>query len=93
MLEGLYVAPPSLERIVCEDATRSSAIASPLSPFSPALAKVQLNILLYVTPSTTIGISKDYIGPDDHILIIDDFMANGKAVHGLINIIPFCEIF
>ena len=37
--------------------------------------------------TTTIGVSKDYIGPEDHILIIDDFMANGKAVHGLINII------
>ena len=37
--------------------------------------------------TTTIGVSKDYLGPDDHILIIDDFMANGKAVHGLINII------
>ncbi len=37
--------------------------------------------------TTTIGISKDYINEDDHILIIDDFMANGKAVHGLINII------
>lgn len=37
--------------------------------------------------TTTIGISKDYISSDDHILIIDDFMANGKAVHGLINII------
>lgn len=37
--------------------------------------------------TTTIGISKEYISPDDHILIIDDFMANGKAVHGLINII------
>lgn len=37
--------------------------------------------------TTTIGISKDYISSDDRILIIDDFMANGKAVHGLINII------
>lgn len=37
--------------------------------------------------TTTIGISKDYISKDDNILIIDDFMANGKAVHGLINII------
>ncbi len=37
--------------------------------------------------TTTIGISKDYLNEDDHILIIDDFMANGKAVHGLINII------
>ena len=37
--------------------------------------------------TTTIGISKDYLNENDHILIIDDFMANGKAVHGLINII------
>ena len=37
--------------------------------------------------TTTIGVSKDYLDKDDHILIIDDFMANGKAVHGLINII------
>lgn len=36
---------------------------------------------------TVIGVSKDYINENDNILIIDDFMANGKAVHGLINII------
>ena len=34
-------------------------------------------------------VSKKYIGPDDHVLIIDDFMANGKAVKGLIEI---CEM-
>ena len=32
-------------------------------------------------------VSKKYIGPEDHILIIDDFLANGQAVLGLINII------
>ena len=37
--------------------------------------------------TTTIGISKDYLSSDDHVLIIDDFMANGKAVHGLLNIV------
>lgn len=37
--------------------------------------------------TTTIGVSKDYISADDHVLIIDDFMANGKAVHGLLNIL------
>lgn len=37
--------------------------------------------------TTTIGISKDYLSKDDRVLIIDDFMANGKAVHGLINIL------
>ena len=31
--------------------------------------------------------SKKYIGPEDHILIIDDFLANGCAVQGLINLI------
>ncbi len=37
--------------------------------------------------TTTIGISKDYLSKDDHVLIVDDFMANGKAVHGLLNIL------
>ena len=37
--------------------------------------------------TTTIGISKDYLSNGDHVLIIDDFMANGKAVHGLLNIV------
>lgn len=37
--------------------------------------------------TTTIAISKDYLCENDHVLIIDDFMANGKAAHGLINII------
>ena len=37
--------------------------------------------------TTTIGISKEYLTQDDHVLIIDDFMANGKAVHGLLNIL------
>lgn len=36
--------------------------------------------------NTQIGISKRYIGVDDHVLIIDDFLANGAAVKGLIGI-------
>lgn len=31
-------------------------------------------------------VSKKYIGPDDHVLIIDDFLANGCALDGLIDI-------
>ncbi|NPD31163.1 xanthine phosphoribosyltransferase [Eggerthellaceae bacterium zg-1084] len=31
-------------------------------------------------------VSKRYIGPDDHVLIIDDFLANGCAMEGLIAI-------
>ena len=34
-------------------------------------------------------VSKKYLGPEDHVLIIDDFMANGCAVSGLIEI---CEM-
>ena len=32
-------------------------------------------------------VSRKYLGPEDHILIIDDFLANGCAVSGLIDII------
>lgn len=32
-------------------------------------------------------VSKKFLGPDDHILIIDDFLANGCALMGLIDII------
>lgn len=32
-------------------------------------------------------VSSKFISPDDHILIIDDFLANGCAVRGLISII------
>ncbi|MCR5151318.1 MAG: xanthine phosphoribosyltransferase [Clostridiales bacterium] len=36
--------------------------------------------------TTKIGISKRYLTKDDKILIIDDFLANGGAVKGLIGI-------
>ena len=32
-------------------------------------------------------ISKKFVGPEDHVLIIDDFLANGCALHGLISIV------
>lgn len=32
-------------------------------------------------------VSKKYLSPEDHILVIDDFLANGCAVNGLIDII------
>lgn len=31
-------------------------------------------------------VSKKYLGPGDHVLIIDDFLANGKALEGLLEI-------
>lgn len=33
-----------------------------------------------------ISVSKDFLSPDDKILIIDDFLANGEAVKGLLDI-------
>lgn len=36
-------------------------------------------------------VSKKFLGPDDHVLIIDDFMANGYAMQGLISIVESAE--
>ncbi len=35
----------------------------------------------------TIIVSQKFLGPDDHILIIDDFLANGCALQGLIQLV------
>lgn len=32
-------------------------------------------------------VSKKYLSPDDHVLIIDDFLANGAALNGLIDLV------
>ena len=32
-------------------------------------------------------VSKKFLGPDDHVLIIDDFLANGCALQGLMEIV------
>lgn len=37
--------------------------------------------------SYTVFVSKKYLSSDDTILIIDDFLANGEAVHGLMDLI------
>ena len=37
--------------------------------------------------STTSIVSREFLGPDDKVLLIDDFMANGKAMEGLIQIV------
>jgi xanthine phosphoribosyltransferase len=37
--------------------------------------------------NTQIGVSRNYIGPNDRVLVIDDFLANGEAVNALIGII------
>ena len=35
----------------------------------------------------TIVVSKEFIRPEDRILIVDDFLANGKALEGLIGLV------
>ena len=32
-------------------------------------------------------LSKKFLGPEDHVLLIDDFLANGAALNGLIKIV------
>ena len=32
-------------------------------------------------------VSKRFLSPDDHVLIVDDFLANGCALQGLISIV------
>ena len=41
------------------------------------------------TPGNTsdVILSKKYLSPDDKVLIIDDFLANGSALRALINIV------
>jgi xanthine phosphoribosyltransferase len=36
--------------------------------------------------SNSVAISKEYLTKEDKILIVDDFLANGEAIRGLINI-------
>ena len=36
-------------------------------------------------------VSKDYLGKDDRVLVIDDFLAKGNALNGLMNIIAQAE--
>ena len=36
---------------------------------------------------TLVGLSKKFLGPEDHVLLIDDFLANGCALLGLIDIV------
>ena len=39
----------------------------------------------------TVVVSKKYLGGEDHVLIIDDIMANGCAMQGLISIVEDAE--
>ncbi len=46
----------------------------------------QVESFTHKTTSTVI-VSKDFLGPQDKVLIIDDFLARGQALKGLVKII------
>jgi xanthine phosphoribosyltransferase len=49
-------------------------------------------ILSYTRRRTNlVVVSKKFLSPDDHVLIVDDFMANGCAMQGLISIVEDAE--
>ena len=37
--------------------------------------------------NNNVMVGKEYISPDDKILIVDDFLAHGSALYGLIDIV------
>ena len=37
--------------------------------------------------TNTIVVSKEYLGPEDHVLIVDDFLATGSALEGLVDLV------
>ena len=41
--------------------------------------------------TTRVIVSKKFLSPEDHVLIIDDFLANGCALQGLISIVESAE--
>ena len=34
-----------------------------------------------------VAVSRDYLGPEDRVLLVDDFLANGAALQGLIRLV------
>lgn len=50
------------------------------------------NVHSYTKDKTSrVLVSKQYLSPDDKVLIIDDFLANGEAALGLINLVEQAE--
>lgn len=74
--------------------TTASALGIPMIILKKSPSKV-LNDNLYQTVVTSftkgtsyeLTLSKDYISQEDHVLIIDDFLANGEAATGAIRLL------
>ena len=78
-------------------ATRTTVIndpvgihARPAAQFSQAVtakeAKAEAKYLLKLIKDYDITLSKKFLGPEDKVLIVDDFLAVGKAMHGLLDV-------
>ena len=49
---------------------------------------IQSEIFSYTyKKKVTLLVSQEWLGPEDNVLIIDDFMANGYAMGGLVDIV------
>lgn len=51
---------------------------------------VEVSAFAHEKPSKIV-VSKKYLSPEDHVLIIDDFMANGYTMQALISIVESAE--
>lgn len=52
---------------------------------------IQSEIFSYTyKKKVTLLVSQEWLKPEDHVLIIDDFMANGFAMSGLVDIVNKC---
>ena len=52
---------------------------------------IQSEIFSYTyKKKVTLLVSQEWLKPEDHVLIIDDFMANGYAMGGLVDIVQKC---
>lgn len=52
---------------------------------------IQSEIFSYTyKKKVTLLVSQEWLKPEDHVLIIDDFMANGYAMAGLVDIVNKC---
>ena len=56
--------------------------------FDTSKITVVLTVFSYTyKKKVTLLVSQEWLNADDHVLIIDDFMANGFAVQGLVDIV------
>ena len=76
---------PSLP--VCTSVCRSSLPKRAVPPISGTMVSITLCVHSYThNNDNNVIVSREYLSPEDHLLIIDDFLANGCAMEGLIDL-------